>query len=214
MRWVGLILCVLLIAAFQHEDRLRHWWRHATGTKPVAMVGSGNVVIYTFDGCGNACDDAVQFFADAGLQHSEQNVSRDPAAKASYEAYHLSGLPFIVDGPRVMRGYDQQLLQQWYLERPDNARQLAAFGLTGHQAIIFGTSWCEYCQQAQAYFKAHDVDYIEFDIEHSPEADAQEKALFDGNPLPGIVYGDMALSGYSAQRLDVVTQWTSDMGKQ
>jgi arsenate reductase-like glutaredoxin family protein len=214
MRWGWLMVAVLLVAGLQNRDYLLHRWRHLTGHTVSATAAAADVTVYTYDNCGAACSDAIDFFRDADIRHTVINVSHDTAGQALVQA-HGGGLPLITDGGRVYAGYDPYFLEQWYERRQDTARQLTELGLYAAGAphsgvIIFGASWCHYCHLAEQYFRSHGIPYQSFDIEVSAAANAQERRLFDDNPLPGIVYADMLYAGYSEQRLDAQRKWIGD----
>ena len=68
------------------------------------------------------------------------------------------------------------------------------------QVTMYATSWCGYCAKARALFRAEGVAFVEHDIERSPEANAQHKAL-GGRGVPLIVIGNQTIKGYSEQRI-------------
>jgi glutaredoxin len=74
-------------------------------------------------------------------------------------------------------------------------------------AVIYGASWCGPCHQAQAWFKAAGVPFVEHDIEEEPEAREQmqlslEKAGRRGGSIPVIVWHGKVFVGFDAGALE------------
>lgn len=76
-------------------------------------------------------------------------------------------------------------------------------------AVIYGASWCGPCHQAQAWFKAAGVPFVEHDIEEDPRArEAMQAALEQSGQrngsIPVIVWRGKVLVGFNAQALEAL----------
>lgn len=65
----------------------------------------------------------------------------------------------------------------------------------GVSVVLYATKWCGYCAKTREIFKARNVPYTEFDIEHSAEAQAQFERL-GGKGVPVIVINGTVIHGY------------------
>ena len=72
---------------------------------------------------------------------------------------------------------------------------------TNKNVVIYSTEWCGYCKKAKAYFAAHDITYIDYDIEHSTEAKENYDAI-GGRGVPIIFVGQSRMNGFSAEGFD------------
>ncbi len=69
--------------------------------------------------------------------------------------------------------------------------------------IVYVTSWCEECDQAQAHLDASGVDYLARDIETRPEAYDAYRARGGAGAVPMIVIGDETLVGFDPETVDL-----------
>lgn len=75
----------------------------------------------------------------------------------------------------------------------------AHFVKVSKKIVMYSTQWCPYCQQARAYFQAHNIDYLERDIE---QGDSHIDGLYQTigrNGVPQIVIGNEILHGFDQQ---------------
>lgn len=65
------------------------------------------------------------------------------------------------------------------------------------RVVLYGTSWCGYCAKARAYFKQNKIDFVDLDIEKSPEALKAHTEL-GGGGVPLVLIGNRKIQGYDA----------------
>ena len=63
--------------------------------------------------------------------------------------------------------------------------------------VMYSTSWCPHCREAEQYFAQKSIPYQEFDVEKSQEA-AQEFMRLGGGGVPMIVINGEKINGFSA----------------
>lgn len=68
------------------------------------------------------------------------------------------------------------------------------------RVVMYSTSWCPYCAQARAMFRARGIEFTEYDIEQSAQARAAHREL-GGRGVPLILVGFEALRGFNEQRV-------------
>lgn len=68
---------------------------------------------------------------------------------------------------------------------------------------MYATSWCGYCKKARAYFRNNNIAFTEYDIEKDAQAARRYKA-FGGKGVPVIFINKRRLSGFNAQRFDLL----------
>lgn len=64
------------------------------------------------------------------------------------------------------------------------------------RVVMYSTRWCSYCKKARNYFKANNIDFIEYDIEQSDAARRRYNSM-TGRGVPLIIYGNKKLSGFN-----------------
>ena len=63
------------------------------------------------------------------------------------------------------------------------------------KVILYATSWCEYCKKARTLLSGNDIEFHEYDIEHSSEGRKQFKRL-GGKGVPLFLINGEVLKGY------------------
>lgn len=63
------------------------------------------------------------------------------------------------------------------------------------EILMYGTASCEYCAKTRAFFSTHHINYIELDIEKSPDA-AMQHAQLQGSGVPLVIIGNRKISGF------------------
>jgi glutaredoxin len=87
----------------------------------------------------------------------------------------------------------------------------SAAGATVNQGqpavILYGTSWCGYCEAARRFFDANGIAYTDLDVEKTIEGSEGHKKL-GGGGVPVIVIGDQTMHGYNEAELhELLAPW-------
>ncbi len=69
--------------------------------------------------------------------------------------------------------------------------------------IMYSTRWCPYCKKAREYFKRHQINYVEYDIEASATNLESFRAL-NGNGVPLILVGERRMQGFNPQSFEAL----------
>jgi glutaredoxin len=65
------------------------------------------------------------------------------------------------------------------------------------EVILYGTSWCPYCQKARDFFRSREIDFIDHDIEKDKEAAIRKKELDKKGGVPFAIINGRAIHGFS-----------------
>ncbi|MFY9325421.1 MAG: glutaredoxin domain-containing protein [Candidatus Nanopelagicales bacterium] len=86
--------------------------------------------------------------------------------------------------------------------------------MSKEHVTMYTTPWCGYCQRLKKQLAAAEVDFLEINIEESPQSVAiVEKANQGNQTVPTLVFSDgTAMSNPSAQR--VISKLDELMSKQ
>ena len=66
--------------------------------------------------------------------------------------------------------------------------------------VIYTTDWCNFCTSLRATLKQYQIDYRDYDVEHSEKGRIDYKKL-GSSGVPIIIIGDSILHGYDGQEL-------------
>jgi glutaredoxin len=65
------------------------------------------------------------------------------------------------------------------------------------EVIIYGTSWCPYCQKARDFFRSRGIDFVDYDIEKDKEAAIRKKELDAKSGVPFVIINGRSIHGFS-----------------
>jgi glutaredoxin len=68
---------------------------------------------------------------------------------------------------------------------------------------MYATDWCPHCARAREHFRKNGIDYVEHDIEKSPQARSEHQRL-GGRGVPLILVGEQRMNGFNAARFDAL----------
>jgi glutaredoxin len=65
------------------------------------------------------------------------------------------------------------------------------------EVVIYSTSWCHVCTKAKSYFRANNIDYVEYDVETNAQGKRDYQRM-SGRGVPIILVGRKRLNGFSS----------------
>jgi glutaredoxin len=72
--------------------------------------------------------------------------------------------------------------------------------------VLYGTSWCGYCKRQREYFAAHNVPFVNIDVERSSSGKLAYDTL-QANGYPLVYVGYRRFDGYKEKEiLDAVAE--------
>lgn len=98
-------------------------------------------------------------------------------------------------------GYGLSLLPGLFKSSYTEGNYATYFPDAQSKVVLYGTSWCGYCAKTRDYFRAHQIDFIDLDIEKSPEA-RKAHAELGGGGVPVVLIGNRKIQGYNASALE------------
>jgi len=86
---------------------------------------------------------------------------------------------------------------------PKEEKQVAAAGVPKGDIVLYCTSWCPDCRRARNWLKAHNLEYVEVDIDTNPAGSEQVKIWNDGKRItPTFDFGGVIIPNYNEARLN------------
>lgn len=70
---------------------------------------------------------------------------------------------------------------------------------SGHQVVMYSTTWCGFCKKARQFFHAKGIAFKEYDVEHSAKGRRDYQRL-NGRGVPIILVGKKRMNGFSKKR--------------
>ena len=162
------------------------------------------VVIFTFDGCGAPCGNAVTLLKDKGINF--ENVDVGASRENEQRLRSLGGgsrLPITFIGSQRVDGFHEQRLNEalslvYGLDVLDQrTREVIAthYNEDGSpKVVMYGASWCPYCKKAREFFERENVHYSELDVEADATA-AQRYEVIKSSGYPLIYVGAKRFEG-------------------
>jgi glutaredoxin-like YruB-family protein len=100
-----LVLVVIALLLYLAWSR----FQGTSGPAPGVSADGAKVVIYSTDWCGY-CRKAKAFFREQGIAYVDYDIEKDAEARREFERLEGRGVPLIVIGNEVIRGYDEQAI--------------------------------------------------------------------------------------------------------
>ncbi len=99
------LLVLVLVAWFA-------WGKFETPSVASQSPAGANVevILYATDWCGY-CRKAKEFFDANGIAYSEFNIDNNAAARQEFERLGGRGVPLVVIGETVIRGYSEEAMK-------------------------------------------------------------------------------------------------------
>lgn len=185
--------------------------------QPVAVDSAGKaaVWIFTFDGCGPSCDDAVQELKNRHLSFEQKRINPDNADDANVKLWKKfsagNQFPLIVMGGNSVAGFYKPniatLLGKTYgdVYLTDSERRYFKqhFNANGSPRIVlYGTDWCGYCADLRKDLRANHVDFVDIDVEKSGEHQLMSETMgINGYPAVWIGYSRLQGNDYAAVKV-------------
>ncbi len=180
-------------------------------TKPSAFNpdGSASVILFTYDKCGSACDDARAYlrdrvtFAELDVREREENLAQFHAMGGS------NTMPLVVIGDQVLEGYWPEkilpaLTRAYGLDGVSSQQRKALaknFDANGQaRLVMYSTQSCGYCKRARSFFQERGLAFTELDIERDAVAKRDFNALHGGG-TPLIYRGLNAAYGFNPAQI-------------
>ena len=66
--------------------------------------------------------------------------------------------------------------------------------------VLYATEWCKYCRMARRFLIENNIDYVEYDIEKSPEGNKRYEAL-GGRGVPLLDVNGRVIRGYNPDEI-------------
>ena len=96
------------VRSYEAPAQVRDWSKVIRGAaRPVADTRSQAVTMYATDWCG-VCRRARAYFAANGIAYTEIDVEKSEAGRREFEQHGGRGVPLIVMGGKVMRGFSPE----------------------------------------------------------------------------------------------------------
>jgi glutaredoxin-like YruB-family protein len=95
------------IPSYDGPVQVRDWAAVIRTKSPQAAPPPDRVTMYSTDWCPH-CKNAKKYFESKGIRYTEYNVETSETGRKEYEALGGGGVPVIVVGSKVMRGFSPQ----------------------------------------------------------------------------------------------------------
>lgn len=193
---LGLIL--IIAGAYYFQSQLFSSLLKGKGAFDVE--GNAKIIIFSYEGCGHYCSDAISMIKKTKQHFEHIVVSPGSPDEKTMQRYGLStrSFPGIIVGNDKFSGYFPHKL------KPSLVKHFGTSVLTGVEQrimkthfnsdgspkfVFYGTSWCGYCKKLRKHLTENNVPFTEIDVEKNSKGMAYFKALGgQGYPLAFIGY--------------------------
>lgn len=97
----------LKIQSYDGPVDVRDWAEVIRGKNVAGAAPGPGVTMYATDWCGH-CKRARDYFAAKGIRYTEIDVDKSPEGNRRFKELGGKGVPFIIVGRKVMRGFSPE----------------------------------------------------------------------------------------------------------
>jgi len=173
--------------------------------------GNAQTLLFTFDGCGAPCNDAVSLLTKRDVTFENINLSDGDEQVARLKSHGGgSQMPVLIAGEhRVERFHPIKMVSTLAeVYGPQVLSKQEARVMAGHfdkegspRLVMYGTQTCGFCTKAAKYFNDSGVIFADLDIDKSNAA-RKNYDLLQGAGTPLIYVGFRRVDGFNKTALD------------
>lgn len=185
-----------------------YWQKGGSSSSAVDPNGNAAVLIFTFEDCGNPCEDSLSELDRRHVPYQELVVSQTDPEDENFKRWQSLGrgaFPFIVAGEEKVIGSSKAQLAtllavnfgEEYLTDDEKRYFSKHFDVDGSPKIVlYGTAWCPGCAKLREEMDSESVDYVDIDVEADGET-AKKRVLttLEIGGYPATWYGYRRLRG-------------------
>lgn len=171
-----LVFIGLLIAAYWHWNNGQLPWN--SNTAAVDATGKPTTWIFTFEGCGDVCSNAVRELRYRNVPFTEKVISPERPDEPDFKLWKGYGagntFPLLVAGNETLAGFYvpgiASLLGitfgETYLTSTERRYFKSHFNADGSPRIVlYGTSWCPHCAKLRKELQKNQISFADIDVE-------------------------------------------------
>jgi glutaredoxin len=159
-----------------------------------SIFKSDEVILFIGDNCP-PCDEAVDYLDEKGIEFTLCNISESDDNMNKFRRLGGRVFPLFILGDERIEGFDRALLNIAFNTDIGPDKQ-------SDEVIMYMTTQCGWCLKASDYFKEHNIDVIEIDIDESYENTAEFNDL-NGNGTPLIFIGSNRVDGFNKKAIEM-----------
>jgi glutaredoxin len=175
-----------------------------TGKGAFDEQGNPITMVFTLNKCGRYCGDAFSLLKQRKIKYVEYNIDQGETNKTLWKEHSgKNNFPIVITGDEAVHGYYKHLIisglamnygdkiltssERYYIKQhfyADGSPKL----------VMYGASWCPYCKKMRAALQEKNIDFIEINVDKSPQEKSMVKTLeITGFPL--MYYGYKRMQG-------------------
>lgn len=176
----NLLVIGLLFAAYWHWNDGQWPFGSKNVTAAVDTAGNPSVWIFTFQGCGDSCSNAVRELRNRHVPFEEKVISPERPDEPDFKLWKGYGtgnqFPLLVAGEKTHTGFYVPSIAtllgatfgETYLTENEKRYFKRHFAADGSPRIVlYGTDWCPHCASLRKEFRANQVSFEDIDVDKS-----------------------------------------------
>lgn len=147
-------------------------------TAAVDAAGNSTTWIFTFEGCGDSCSNAVKELRNRNVPFTEKVISPERRDEPDFKLWQGYGtgntFPLLVVGNQTLTGFYTPNIASLlgtsfgdtYLMPNEKRYFKSHFNADGSARIVlYGTDWCPHCATLRKELRANQVSFADIDVE-------------------------------------------------
>jgi glutaredoxin len=168
----------LMFAAYWYWNNGQLPFLGGGNTAAVDAAGNSTTWIFTFDGCGDSCTNAVKELRNRNVPFTEKVISPERPDEPDFKLWKSYGtgnnFPLLVVGNQTLTGFYVPNIAstlgksfgETYLTQSERRYFKSHFNADGSPRIVlYGTDWCPHCAKLRKELRTNQVSFADIDVE-------------------------------------------------
>lgn len=171
-----IVLLGLLVAGYWYWNNGQLPW--SSNPTAVDATGKPTTWIFTFEGCGDTCANAIRELRNRHVPFTEKVISPERPDEPDFKLWKGYGagnsFPLLVAGNQTLTGFYVpniastlgKAFGETYLTPNERRYFKSHFNADGSPRIVlYGTDWCPHCAKLRKELRENQISFADIDVE-------------------------------------------------
>ncbi len=171
-----IVLLGLLVAGYWYWNNGQLPW--SSNPTAVDATGKPTTWIFTFEGCGDTCANAIKELRNRHVPFTEKVISPERPDEPDFKLWQGYGagnsFPLLVAGNQTLTGFYVpniastlgKAFGETYLTPNERRYFKSHFNADGSPRIVlYGTDWCPHCAKLRKELRENQISFADIDVE-------------------------------------------------
>lgn len=157
---------------------------------------SNEVAVFIASSGCPPCDDMIDLLDEYGVEYTVYDINESKKNMRLFRKKGSGRFPLLIVGKNRVEGYDRALIDLALSNIQEDSGEEGG----DIEIVMYSTSTCGYCKMAKRFFDKNKIEFTEYLIDSSGEANQEFREL-NGKGVPLIFVGNTRIKGFNEKAL-------------